>query len=572
MSIIDFHALKNAYPDGNMAEAAKTLQALDPYHCLIAATPKTTAKITKMASSLPQDFLKWIEVCDGGLLFSTTLFCTETYKSKLTVPLDTYNRVNNTKSKEKTGLSSECFIFAESIGNDYFFFDTAKNDGKVYECYGSTITGTFNSFEQWLFNQLDLIKQAVKNGTAEPLGLKLLFLEKNNEKEPIKPFNNITNLPASVFWEKAEIMQSDKLYELDEYYFNNFTVLSSKFKEYFKQSCEAIIKLQNATQLDEVGYIEYAFKPNDILSKNYTTETWVYDKDFYAGNVKISTGCFFDISKIFTFFEDFCNDLNILKNSSSWSIDDKKYKSYIMKTMDSFYDYIVALANDTILDCIDKIYFTAIKKHSVFEIWAGELNEPRKMPILKINSKKNKKNILKMIKNSGGQDFKRFDFSGVNFSGEDFSNSDFWFTDFRFTLMENVSFKNGNLNGSWFIGSNLANANFHIASLEGVIFDNAILSNADFSHSFSYKGSKTLKEEGNTWLGVGSFPLSFRNSDLRGANFIGAELEEADFSGAILDGANFNRDWWESRLDLTPEQLSTIIFVDNKFSEFVKKE
>ena len=72
--------------------------------------------------------------------------------------------------------------------------------------------------------------------------------------------------------------------------------------------------------------------------------------------------------------------------------------------------------------------------------------------------------------------------------------------------------------------------------------------------------------------GVGRFKVNFRNADLRGANFIGTAIRSADFTGALMDGANFSRDWWDGRLHLTPEQLSSVIFVDHKFSKFVKKE
>ena len=563
MFFIDYQALKNAYPNGKMAEAVKTLEALDLYHCLIAATPKTAAKISKMASSLPRDFLKWIEVCDGGMLFTTTMFCTETYKAKFSVPFDTYNRVNGVKFRVKMEFPSEWFIFAISIGSDYFFFDTGKNDGKVYACNFSEITLEYDSFEQWLLAKINESKQDVQEGGAKPLGIKTLEIEFNDEKEPKKPFF------GSELEKKSMLMLDDILYELDEFYFENFTDLSARFKNYFKQSCEAIIKLQKEGKLPEVANLLYAFKIEDILSKNYTIETWAYNKDFYKSKVKAQTGCHFNNSEFFKYFEKLNNDLLSMLNKEKISITDNDIKDFISDSIYNFYEYTNSLGLDTILDCVNNDYFTEIKKAPVFEIWSGELDEEQITPILKINNNKNKAKILKWIKSKDINDcYYRADFSTLDFSNEDFSMNRFLRTDFRHANLENVNFEICIMEGVLLSGANLKNANLYATKLSGAMFDNSILQNANFKRASAFVG--LIKNRG--WESPSHFPASFRNADLRGANFIGANIEKADFTGSLMDGANFNRDWWEGRLDLTPEQLSSIIFVDNEYSDFVKKE
>jgi len=176
MPFVDYELLEEAYLDGNMKENVEALKALDLFHCLLAATPESAAKTKEGIEGLPADFLKWIEICDGGVLFSTDIFCVESYNAEFDLDFDSYDYYNNAEFREEWQLPDNWFIFAKSVGSDLFFFDLSKKDGKVYSWYDSEINGEWDTFEDWLIAETDAAMEGAMQGNTKPLGIKLLYL------------------------------------------------------------------------------------------------------------------------------------------------------------------------------------------------------------------------------------------------------------------------------------------------------------------------------------------------------------------------------------------------------------
>ena len=175
MSFINYELLEKAYQDGDMKENAEALKTLDLFHCLFAATPESAAKTKEGIDGLPEDFLKWIEICDGGMLFRTALFCADSHNTEFDLEFDSYDGYNNAEFKEKWHLPDNWFIFAKSICFDLYFFDLSKKDGKVYSWYESEISGEWCTFEDWLIAETDTAVEDIMDETTEPLGIKLLY-------------------------------------------------------------------------------------------------------------------------------------------------------------------------------------------------------------------------------------------------------------------------------------------------------------------------------------------------------------------------------------------------------------
>ena len=370
------------------------------------------------------------------------------------------------------------------------------------------------------------------------------------------------------FLEEAEKMRNDKLFKVDDFYFDNFPRLSADFKENFRQACEVILQLQKEGKAGELGFAEYAFKREDILARNYNVEMWVYGRLYWEDKMQVPTGHFLDISPFFQYFDELWDELSALVKQNAWKVNADVIKEFMWDSVHAyFYQFVYNLGYYSIVDCIDKDYFTAIKKRPRFEIWTGELGENTKNPIHKINLDKDSAKLLKQFKKKDKSHYRYEDLTNLDFSGADLSGIDFRCSDFRYSVLKDVNFRKATLFRARFAGANLENANLNLASVSGADFTGANLKNANIEFSVAQ-----YKIPGVKWGFVGYFPVSFQNADLRGANFIGAGIEKADFTGALMDSANFNRDWWESRLDLTPEQLNSIIFVDDEYSEFVKKE
>ena len=175
MPIVEYNSLNQMYPSGAMSENVKRLKDYDVFHCLLAGGVDRAAAVTKRVPSLPKDFLKWLEVCDGGMLFDTVMLCTKTHDVVLDLDFETYGDYYDTELRTSKGLSKDWFVFAVAIHGDVFFFDMGKRDGQVYqwdveEC---KIYVTWQTFEDWLTSIIDEAITLIAEEQLEPLDIKL---------------------------------------------------------------------------------------------------------------------------------------------------------------------------------------------------------------------------------------------------------------------------------------------------------------------------------------------------------------------------------------------------------------
>ena len=178
---MDYKLLSKAYPLGRMKENVRRLKNYDAYHCLLAGSDDRSGAVEKRVPNLPEGFLKWLKVCDGGMLFDTALLTTKSHDVELNLVFDTYGDYHKAELRKAKNLQNNWFIFAEAVHSDVFFFDMGKKDGKVYQwdVEENIVYKEWDNFEEWLTCQINEAVELIKNEKILPKGIKLENM--NNE-------------------------------------------------------------------------------------------------------------------------------------------------------------------------------------------------------------------------------------------------------------------------------------------------------------------------------------------------------------------------------------------------------
>lgn len=175
MAILDHHVLLNSFNDDYMNENVELLEAFNKYHCLRKASSQTVTKAKKILGSIPASFEEWLNYCDGGVLFDTVMLSTEEYDKELDLDFETYDEYNSAEAKEGMALPQGYSVFAIRSYGDPICFNCAANDGKVYLWNRETAVfeDIWDTFEDWLTDEIDAAVQLIGDGDLEPLGIKL---------------------------------------------------------------------------------------------------------------------------------------------------------------------------------------------------------------------------------------------------------------------------------------------------------------------------------------------------------------------------------------------------------------
>jgi len=175
MPFVDYGLLINKYPVGPMSENIQAIKEFDIFHCLLAGSIERANAVKQRVPDLPKDFLQWLEVCDGGVLFDTTMLTTKSYDAELDLDFETYGDYYDPDLRKDINIPDEWFIFAVAIHSDVFFFDMNKKDGQIYQwdVEEQTIYAEWASFEDWLTDQIHEAIELIADEKIKPLGVKL---------------------------------------------------------------------------------------------------------------------------------------------------------------------------------------------------------------------------------------------------------------------------------------------------------------------------------------------------------------------------------------------------------------
>ena len=158
-----------------MRENLRRLKDFDIYHCLLKGSLSTALKTQEELGYAPQAYLDWAKRCNGGLLFDTILLSTRAYDQELDLDFDTFNDLNSRDARETIGLPTDLSVFAVKSYGDPVCFNSKLKDGKVYQWNRETkeVDTIWDTFEDWLTDEIDCGIQLIADEVLEPLEIKL---------------------------------------------------------------------------------------------------------------------------------------------------------------------------------------------------------------------------------------------------------------------------------------------------------------------------------------------------------------------------------------------------------------
>ena len=120
---------------------------------------------------MPEQLKEWLKIFDGGLLFTTSMFSTLDHKEGAFNQLLTFAEINSMDFKEKNDLPEEIVCFAMTNYGNYYCYVSYEDCGWVYEfdVDQCALTIKWDSFAQWLDEQIDFAESLIRDDLLDPL-------------------------------------------------------------------------------------------------------------------------------------------------------------------------------------------------------------------------------------------------------------------------------------------------------------------------------------------------------------------------------------------------------------------
>lgn len=171
MGLLDYKTVRERYKnDKFMSQIIACLEDMDQYHLL--RSPSVNSSIFELPDTA-EEFKKWLSVCDGGLLFSTTLLGVDEYDEELEISFSTLSEWNTKQKHEVLGLPEGYLVIALLNYGDPICL--SPSDSKVYLWDSSEMafTTVWDSFADFLADEYNTALQMVEDDALEPVPMKM---------------------------------------------------------------------------------------------------------------------------------------------------------------------------------------------------------------------------------------------------------------------------------------------------------------------------------------------------------------------------------------------------------------
>lgn len=174
MGLMNYEKVKRKFHDSDFVlEIVRRLEAFDTFHCLRDSTLLLASKGTELFSGMAKAYVRWLTVCNGGLLFDTTLLSVTAFDEALGFEFSTLREYNTPETYRDYGLPEGYFIVALRSYGDPICLSQA--DSRVYlwdseEGMFSTIWETFFDF---LADEVDTALELIAHEDLEPIPFKV---------------------------------------------------------------------------------------------------------------------------------------------------------------------------------------------------------------------------------------------------------------------------------------------------------------------------------------------------------------------------------------------------------------
>ena len=128
MGFFDYARAANKYKDNElMLETIKRLRSFDEYHCLRNSSLLIGKKAAEVLPKSVEQYIGWMTVCNGGLLFDTTLLSVTDLDKELDIEFSTLDEYNNEETYGEMELPEGYFIIGVHIRRgDYKTFEGGR--------------------------------------------------------------------------------------------------------------------------------------------------------------------------------------------------------------------------------------------------------------------------------------------------------------------------------------------------------------------------------------------------------------------------------------------------------------
>ena len=175
MGFINIEKLKKKYTEEPMLGNVQRLEDFDDFHCLLSGSISTSIKVSELFGKLPVEYLEWSKVCDGGLLFDTCLLSTQKHDVKLDMDFDTLYEINSDVFFEERGIPKNYGVIAIRSYGDLICISKESEDQHIYlwDIDNGVFTEAWDTFTDWLTEEIDDGIRLISEGVLEPLAIKL---------------------------------------------------------------------------------------------------------------------------------------------------------------------------------------------------------------------------------------------------------------------------------------------------------------------------------------------------------------------------------------------------------------
>lgn len=175
MGFMDYEKAQKVYVVEPMMESVKRLIDFDVFHCLLSGGVNAALKVQEKYGRVPVQLLEWLKLCDGGLLFDTVMLSTKEFDKELGLEFDTYDELNSRGVVEGYNLPKGYVIFAMRSYGDPICFSIKEDDDRIYlwNCEENRFDDIWDSFEDWLAEEIDDAIRLIADNVLQPLSIKL---------------------------------------------------------------------------------------------------------------------------------------------------------------------------------------------------------------------------------------------------------------------------------------------------------------------------------------------------------------------------------------------------------------
>jgi hypothetical protein len=174
MGLLNYRKAVSKYQDNpSVMETLRRLRDFDEFHCLRDSSLMVGKEAGALLPRPNPAYIGWMSVCEGGLLFDTTLLCVQAEDPDLGVSFSTLAEYNTPEGYQEFGLPDGYFIIGIRSYGDPICLSGQDDAVYLWDCEESAFTTIWDTFFDFLGDEVDSAIELIANGDLEPVPLKL---------------------------------------------------------------------------------------------------------------------------------------------------------------------------------------------------------------------------------------------------------------------------------------------------------------------------------------------------------------------------------------------------------------